>query len=220
MRIGELFHASLDYRLASVPRLEFVCEIFPLLGHDAAVGVGKLLRHSVACVAGEPEMGIVSLNGSDHLRGRNGNGVSFQVFCGPGVVSRSVGHDDLCLLQGVDSSGLRFERVGVLCCGGQNRGDFDVHAADLLRQSPPLVDRRHHVDRGGLLLWCVGCRWLIGLRRSAKAGSGAQHSAQCDSRGKDAEKWTLVRAHVDCLPLGSSVVSVASISYSTCATYD
>ena len=40
------------------------------------------------------------------------------------------------------------------------------------------------------------------------------------SRGKDAEKWTLVRAHVDCLPLGSSVVSVASISYSTCATYD
>lgn len=25
-------------------------------------------------------MGIVSLNGSDHLRGRNGNGVSFQVF--------------------------------------------------------------------------------------------------------------------------------------------
>lgn len=41
-------------------------------------------------------MGIVSLNGSDHLRGRNGNGVSFQVFCGPGVVSRSVGHDDLC----------------------------------------------------------------------------------------------------------------------------
>lgn len=112
MRIGELFHASLDYRLASVPRLEFVCEIFPLLGHDAAVGVGKLLRHGVACVAGEPEMGIVSLNGSDHLCGRNGNGVSFQVFCGPGVVSRSVGHDDP-----VPSAGCRQQWSSVRTCG-------------------------------------------------------------------------------------------------------
>ena len=183
MRAAEGFHRLLDLALPFVPRGKLACEVFLPCRHDAAVGVGQLLGHGVAGVVGEPQVRIVPLHGSDHLRRRYADGALRQILRGPGVIAGSVGDDDLCLLKSGDIGGLRLEIMGVHGGRVQNGSHLHIGSADLLRKGAPLIDRCDYGDGGGLFARRSRSGRLLVRRIVAEAGGGAEHHAHDDAGG-------------------------------------
>ena len=146
---GELGRPCFQRFLVRLPCLEPLLEGLLLAGECLYICIGDGRGHAGSSVFGEPQMRVIAFHGThDGSGGYDIRGLGHR-FGGPGIVARTVGHDDLCLGQLGDVRGLWLEIVGIHIGGVHDGRDFHIIAAQLGGQRAPLIEGGDHIDRPG-----------------------------------------------------------------------